>query len=203
MSISTYAELTTAVTNWLHRDDLSSYTADFVTLGEARIAREVRAQVMEQRATSTLSDSSAYINVPSDLIEWRALWLQTSPKTKLEYLPPEAFFERYPDTDSSTGQPVAYTIIGDELRFGPPPNSAYTIELWYFKKLTALSSSTNILFTGNPDLYLYAALSASQPFLKDDKRIATWEALYKQVRDQVNDTERNKRYGSGLRINVV
>lgn len=133
----------------------------------------------------------------------RALWLSTSPKIKLEYLVPEAFFERYPHSDTQTDKPKSYTILGDELRFGPFPDSAYTVELWYFKKLTALSSAVNTLFTGNPDLYLYAALCAAEPFMKNDKRIAVWEALYTKVKDQVNDTERAKRYGSGLRIQTA
>lgn len=193
----------TAITSWLKRADLSSNTADFITIGEARIGREVRAQIQEQRTTSALSTSSAYINLPSDFVEQRALWLQVSPKVKLEYLAPEAFFTRYPDADTATSEPVAYTIIGDEIRFGPAPDSAYTVELWYFKRLTALSSAVNTLFTNNPDLYLYAALCAAEPFMKNDKRIPIWEALYKQILDQVNDTERAKRYPTGLRIQVA
>lgn len=204
MAINTHATLQTAVSDWLKRADLSSYTADFIVIAEARIAREIRAQIQEQRTTSTLSTSSAYINLPSDFIEMRALWLSsTTPRVKLEYLVPEAFFERYPDADSDTDEPAAYTIIGDELRFGPAPNSAYTIELWYFKRLTALSSAVNTLFTNNQDLYLYAALCAAEPFMKNDKRIQVWETLYKQIRDQVNDMERAKRYGSGLRIQTA
>lgn len=202
--ISTYSELQTAITNWLKRSDLSSFTADFISIAEARIAREVRAQIQEQRTTASLSTTSAYINLPSDYVEQRALWLSsTSPKVKLEYLVPEAFFERYPDSDADADEPVAYTIIGDEIRFGPVPDSAYTVELWYFKRLTALSTSVNTLFTNNPDLYLYAALCAAEPFMKNDKRIQVWETLYKQIRDQVNDTERAKRYPTGLRIQTA
>jgi hypothetical protein len=190
--------LLTPISNWTKRADLSAYTADFITIGEARIAREVRAQIMEQRTTASVSTSTPYINLPSDYLEHRSLWISANPKKKLEYLPPDAFFERY--TTDQTGKPEAFTIIGDEIRFGDSPDSAYTVELWYFKKPAALSSAVNTLFTGNPDLYLYAALTATQPFLKDDKRIEVWEALYKQVRDQVNDTERTKRYPTGLRV---
>lgn len=203
MSISTYAELQSAISNWLHRSDLSSYTADFISIGEARIAREVKAQIQEQRTASTLSTTSAYINLPTDLLEMRVIWLDESPKVKLEFLSPDAFFERFTQTDTSTGKPVAFTIIGDEIRFGPYPDSAYAIELWYFKKLTALSSSTNTLFTSNPDLYLYASLCAAEPFLKNDKRIMVWESLYQKVRDQVNETERTKRFAPGMAIRSV
>lgn len=202
MSIQTYAELGTAVSNWLHRADLSAFAADFITIGEARINREVRAQIQEQRTTAPTSASSAYINLPSDYIEHRSLWLSTgTERQRLEYLAPEAFFERY--NAATTGRPIAFTVIGDELRFGPEPDSAYTVELWYWKRLPALSTAVHTLFTSNPDLYLYAALCAAEPFLKNDKRIQVWETLYAAIRDQVNDTERRKRYPTGMRITTA
>jgi hypothetical protein len=198
LSITTYAEAQAAVKNWLHRSDLDTYIPDFFTFGEARIAREVKARQMEQRVTSITSTSSPYINLPEDLVALRLLWLSSSTRVKLEYMPPDAFFERY--TDDVTGKPVAYTVIGDEVRFGPSPDSEYTVELWYYKKLTALSSATNSLFTVNPDLYVYAALCASAPFLKDDNRIAVWEMQFKMAKDSVNETHRETRYGANPRM---
>lgn len=200
MSISTYAELQSAITNWLKRSDLDSYAADFITLGEARIFREVRARVMEQRATSSLSTTSAYINVPSDLLELRAVWLTSGGVVRpLQYATPDVLLQKYNNT-SASGEPSFYTIIGDEMRFGPVPDSAYDVELWYYKRLTALSSAVNTLFTSNPDLYLYAALTSAIPFMKDDKRIAIWEQLYGQIRDQVNRTEEGGRRSPGMQM---
>jgi hypothetical protein len=85
--------------------------------------------------------------------------------------------------------PNFYTIFGDEVRFGPLPDSAYTVELWYYKKLAALSGAVNSLFTSNPDLYLYGTLAAATPFLKNDARVGLWEAQYASVRDQLNRSE--------------
>lgn len=47
MAITTYAELQTSVSNWLHRADLATYVPDLITMGETRIMREVRARPME------------------------------------------------------------------------------------------------------------------------------------------------------------
>lgn len=200
MSISTYAELEDAIENWLKRSDLADYIPDFITLGEARIFREVRARVMEQRTTSTLSTTSAYINVPSDLLELRSVWLTSGSVARpLQYALPDVLLRMYNNT-SGSGEPQWYTIVGDEMRFGPVPDSAYSVELWYYKRLTALSSSTNSLFSSNPDLYLYAALTSATPFLKDDKRIAIWEQLYGQIRDQVNKTEEAGRRSPGMQM---
>ena len=56
MSITTYAELKTAIADFLNRDDLSSVVDTFIDLAEARIQREIRHYKMEE--TDTLSASS-------------------------------------------------------------------------------------------------------------------------------------------------
>ena len=183
--ISTYNELKSAIGAWLHRDNLAPYIEDFITVGESRIGREVRSRLQQQRSTAT---ASTYINLPTDFLQMRALWLTNAGVlTKLQYVTPDALFSLYPSTD--TGIPLHFTIIGDEVRFGPIPSSGFTVELWYFKKLAALSSAVNSLFTSNPDLYLYAALCAATPFLKNDARIPVWEMQYGMVRDQLNRSE--------------
>jgi hypothetical protein len=63
------------------------------------------------------------------------------------------------------------------------------VEIWYFKKLAALSTAVNSLFTSHPDLYLYASLCAATPFLKNDNRIPIWEMQYGMVKDQLNRSE--------------
>ena len=198
MSIQTYAELQTSVTNWLARADLSAFVSDFITIGESRIGREVRSRVQEQRVTTT---TSTYINVPSDFLALRSLWITFSGRRKeLQYVVPDMIFAMYP---SSTGIPRHYTIFGDEIRFGPTPDAAYDVELWYYKKLTALSSAVNTLFTGNPDLYLYASLVAAQGKLKNDRQIALWEIQYGQIRDQLNRSEEMARRGTAMQIVVA
>src|SRR5574338_369621 len=138
MAISTYTELQAAVKSCLHRasvgdTNLSDAVPDLISIGEARINREVRSLVQEQRATSSLS--GAYVNVPSDMLEIRAVWVTTGGIAyKLDYATPDALFAMYPDT-SASGIPKWYTIIGDELRFGPVPDSTYTVEIWYIKRL--------------------------------------------------------------------
>src|SRR5688500_16007598 len=109
--ISTYAELQTAITNWLHRSDLSAYIADFISLGEARIGREVKARQMEQRVSTT--PTSAYSSLPADYVSTRAIRITGSTLGWLDYVTPDEFFNNFPSTVSSTSK--KYTIFGDEL----------------------------------------------------------------------------------------
>jgi len=67
MSITTYAELQTAVGAWLHRSDLTGIIPDLITLGEKRIFRKARCRVMESALTGTIA--SGVIAVPSDYLE--------------------------------------------------------------------------------------------------------------------------------------
>ena len=200
MSISTYAELQQAILDWTHRADLSNFTADFITIATARLMREIRSVDMEQRTTSTLDSTTPYVTVPTDLHEVKAVWLTSGGLiTRLDYLPPNALLQMYP-TASASGEPDHYTIIGSEFRFGPWPDSNYTVEIWYFKRLPALSSSLSTLFTNSPDLYFFAAMVEAHSFMKDANGRAYWEARYQDIKNQVNQSEEGGRRAPGMQM---
>ena len=54
MSITTYAELKSAIANWLLRDDLTSVIPDFIALAEADMNRAIRHWRMEKRSTAEI-----------------------------------------------------------------------------------------------------------------------------------------------------
>ena len=202
MSISTYSELQTAVANWLNRDTLTSRIPEFITLAEARIARKLRVTGMEARDTSiTTVAGTEYYTLPSDYLEMRNIQLNTNPRQRLKYRTPEQLDTEYPTT--TTGVPTIYTIIGTELQLRPIPAAANTLEIAYYKKLAALSSSnTTNWFTANaPDLLLYGALIEAEPFLYNDARIAIWKGLFDQSIAEWNlQADRARHSGSALVI---
>jgi hypothetical protein len=196
MALTTYAELQTAVANHLHRADLTSRIPEFITIGEARISREIRCRIQEVRVTATADD---YMSLPSDFLAMRNVFLTSAGRRyKLQSVGADSLIEMFPST--STGLPTHYAIIGDEMALGPAPSGTYTVDMWYYKRLTALSSSVNTLFTYNPDLYLYATLAAAGPYIRDQKQLALWEALYEKTKAQVNGSESEGRYGTGLQM---
>jgi hypothetical protein len=196
MSISTYAELVTALENWTHRDGLDNRIPEFIVLAEARIGREVKARQMEQRVSTS---AAQIVDVPSDFVSMRAIRIQGSSIGWLDYMSPDKYFSTTPSDTTSTIK--KYTIFGDEIVFPATPTG--TVEMWYFKKLAALSSATNTLFTSNPDLYLYGAMAAATPFLKKWTDMPAWEGLFQQVRDSVNDSHRLGRYPTGMSVKVA
>ena len=203
MSISTYSDLQNAIVVWTKRADLANYYADFITMAEGRIQGEIRSRDMEERSTASLSSTTPYITLPTDFLELRALWLTSGGVARaLKYATPAALLQMYPDT-SATGEPNWFTIIGTEIRCGQVPDSTYSAELWYYKRLAALSSSVPTLFTNNPDLYLSASLVVAFQYIKDEERAAFWDGQYQTVKARVNMTEERGRRGRSMQMVAV
>ena len=67
MAITTYAELQTAVSNWLDRTDLTARAPEFIALAEASMQRDIRHYSMEARAALTID--GRYEDLPADWSE--------------------------------------------------------------------------------------------------------------------------------------
>ena len=198
MAITTYAELQTAVKNWLHRSDLDTYIPDLITMGETRIMREVRARPMEASFTDTIS--SGTIALPSNYLELKYAYINRSPVQFLKRQKAQMLYEKYP-TRSAAGLPKFIAREGSTFIFGPYPDGDYTVAGVYYQDIGPVSSSAHSLFTENPDLYLFAALCEAEPFMKNDKRIVVWEAKYQKIKNDVNGLrDREDLSGSDLQM---
>ena len=74
----------------------------------------------------------------------------------------------------------------------PRPDSAFTLEYEYAGWPDALATTaTNTLLTRWPNIYLYAALAESAPYLQHDDRDPLWEQKFQDaVRDARIESER-------------
>ena len=196
MSISTYAELKTAVANFLARTDLDDQIPNFIQLAEARMSRELETREQEKRATATLAASDVYVALPTDLREIREVKLNTSPVKVLTYFSPSSLDQQY--SASTGGKPVGYSVVGRELKVRPIPDSSYTAEIVYIATLPAISdSSTPTLFTRSPDIYLYGALAEAYAYLLDEQRAAQYDEKFTRAINEVKLDEERSHYGSG------
>ncbi len=181
MALSTYAELRTSIGDWLNRSDLSATIPDFISLAEAQIERTLRTRQMMARANASLE--SEYGTVPSDFLEVKSLKLtSTNPLTPLEFLSIDDM-DQARSQYTASNKPRFFTVVGNQFRIAPTPDTTYTAELIYFAKLTKLSNSvaSNWLLASSPDIYLYGALLQAAPYLQDDARIQTWATLYERA----------------------
>tara|TARA_R110002167_G_scaffold100902_3_gene263241 strand:+ start:3377 stop:4000 length:624 start_codon:yes stop_codon:yes gene_type:complete len=199
MAISNYTELKASIANFLARDDLTAQIPDFISLAEARMAREMQARSQEKRATATLTAGDAFVSLPTDLRSIRLVKLNTAPTEVLEYYTPTRVNEIY--ANNSSGKPKGYTIIGGEIKFAPTPDSSYTAEIVYSEGVPSLSDSntTNTILTRHPDAYLYGALASASVYLMDDQKATVYEQLFTRALEEIKrEEERGKHAGSGL-----
>ena len=201
MAISNYSELNTAVANWLDRDDLTDRIPEFIALAEARFNRLLRIRAMETKQTASTVASQRNLALPTNFIQMRNLQINTSPITSLEYITPEIYDRLY--GGSGTGTPKAYTILADEIQLGPIPASAQTVEMLFYKRFDALTSSapTNWVITNAPDVYLYGCLLEAEPFIMNDPRVQLWATAFQQaISDMQEQDNKDRHSGSALRV---
>lgn len=195
MAITTYSELKTAVADWLNRSDLTSAIPNFIALAEAQMNRQIRHRKMVTRATATLD--TPYFSVPADWKETIRFQLNTNPVTPLVFVTPEQLLE---DSQmySAANQPMFYTTVGRQFEVLPQPDGSYEAELLYYAKIPSLSDAapTNWLLTESPDIYLYATLIQSSPYLKEDERTAIWTSLYEKLVEDMRVADERARIGS-------
>jgi hypothetical protein len=187
MALTTYAELKTSVGDWLNRTDLATAIADFVSLAEAQIERQLRTRQMIVRANASFAAAAEYGTVPDDFLETKSIKLDTNPITYLSFQTIDAMDQLSNTTYLSSGKPLYFSIVGSQFRLLPIPDGAYTAELVYYAKLAKLSNTntTNWLLTQAPDVYLYGSLLQAAPYLQDDARISVWSSLYQAGLEQL------------------
>jgi hypothetical protein len=184
MALSTYSELKSAIETWLARQgdtNISSNAADFVTLAEARLNRDLPLRVMHTTTTLTGTISSRAVALPSDFIEPIALFLTTfGEEEMLKPLVAGNFEYR-----TTSGTPVAWCINGTNIDLDAPCDQAHTFSFRY-RKSFALSDAapTNWLLTNHPDCYLSACMVEAGIFAEDE-RASSWEQRLRSAIDSI------------------
>ncbi len=198
MSLSTYADLQTAVASWLHRADLTAITPDLIRLGELRIFREVRCRDMETALSGTIANG--VIALPSDYLDLKFAYIDATPVSKLDRASASQIYEQYPYR-SASGKPTSIAREGSNFIFGPYPDSGYAVKGIYYAEPVSIATTANALFVANPDLYLFAALCEAAPYIQDDPRVQLWEGKYASIKQQIA-WEDSEEYGSGAGMAV-
>lgn len=191
MALTSYSTLKSSIADWLNRDDLTSVIPDFISLAEAQIERKVPTQKMVKRANATID--TPFSALPADFVSAKSLVLtSTAPVQPLVFLS-EDELDAKKWTYRTTGKPVYFALIGNQIEVLPAPDTGYTAELTYVATLAKLSDSntSNWVLERHPDVYLYGSLLQAAPYLRDDERVALWTTLYGQaLEDMIVQNER-------------
>jgi hypothetical protein len=211
MALDNYSDLQTAVLTWLGRAgdaSISSSVPDMITLFEAEARRRMRTMFNETESTITTVAGTAEYPLPSYFGGFRSTPTVTSndPVIELLYVTPEEANATWvgSEANDSEGPLVAYTIIGQNIKFFPTPQEADTVSFSYVQGITGLVSApggVNWLLTNHPDAYLFGTLAEAEPFVGDDDRFPLWLQRREQVFESILLADRKARWsGAPLQI---
>jgi hypothetical protein len=190
MSLTTYLGLKDSIEAWSHRNDVASRLDDFIDLAESEMLKWIRIRDMETRATAVTS--GRYLSLPSDFLEMRRLRM-ISGAQYFEVLSstPEGMY-----ITQDSGMPKLFTVTS-QVEFDRTPDSAYTVEMQYYGKPTALSASntSNSILTKYPNIYLFGSLWALYLWALQEDKAEYYYGKLMQAIQTANREDKKGRHG--------
>ena len=193
--LDNYDNLIKDVIDWSHRNDLGIKIPAFIQLAEnAMYSNEIEVlTIRSMEIISTALTAGQYLALPPDFESARSVRLVTGDNGgELRFQTPEQMFKQV-----ATGRPNFFSVVGNELQFDRVPDSAYTIEIQYYRKAPSLNVAvqTNDILTNHPSIYLYGALSQLYIYSQDDQQAAKYGQLFIDSIKGANKADKKGRYG--------
>lgn len=188
----------------ISQSDLSVAVLDgLIAAGETRCYRELRSST--QDTSFSIQTTANLAPLPADFLELRGA-PYVAKKAAATYQPWEAVQNAIQLGDQTfiASNPIRYTFQGDNLLFFPAQPDGTQITGQYYKRFADLSTGLNAYFTRHSDVFIYAALAESGPFLGEQSRLATWEQKYSYLIQSAQEQERRRTSrGSKLQARVA
>jgi hypothetical protein len=180
MAITTYAELQTAIGDWLNRADLDQKIPDFIRLAESTLNDVLRQADMVTQSTG-VTITAGRATLPSDALEVVYAQVGSAEDEPLEQITPQQLTMLRRTRTRDAANPRFFAIIGRQIVVTPTPSSG-TLDLDYYQRIPALTTSntTNWLLDDAPHVYLYTSLLHATPFLMDDARYQVFQNTVSQ-----------------------
>lgn len=189
----TYAQLTTAIKNWMENDS-TEFATDLDTiigLAELRIIRETDLDEFKKYATAPLFAADKFIEKPSDFVADR--WMKVQDVSTSVYYPmlrkDVSFLNEYWPNETLQGRPKFYADWNDtEFVCAPIPDDAHVVTLAYTYRPAGLSSGNTTSWLGNnaSDVLLWACLVEAAAYMKEQPAdIQLWEQKYQDAKNSL------------------
>jgi hypothetical protein len=190
MAITNYAELKTAILNFMERQELSGDVEQFIALAEARLNRIVDASEADAILAGTIGSRRLPL-AAIDFNEIKAVILIDAGEERILLPKVDGTFP-YADT---FGEPDQWAIDGSGIDFNCLLSKAYQFRVRYSGRLKLSDAApTNDFLTKNPDIYLSAAIVWGGAFIRDDAMIAQYKSAWDEFVFEANhETAQNKR----------
>jgi len=158
---------------------LLSVMDNFLRIVESRVNRQLSIQKQVIRTSLLMEENKEYYGLPADFKALRDIetYSVESPQNK------STLYFRTPEQMNAIegGSFVGsyYNIIANQLHV-LPPNPANMIEIAYYRKLPALTStdSHNWISDDNPDVYVFGLMVEISSFVKDAEAARLWDSRF-------------------------
>jgi len=197
MAISTYQELKTLILTWTRITNIDSVVDDVIDMCESQIfgneSEGLLVRELETRATAVTSTSNRFVELPVRFLKMRRLNITTTNVSEVYQKAPGALV-----IQTGSARPT-YFSAASQIEFDIQPDSAYDLEMLYFKRTTALSDTdtTNTVLTNYPDIYLQGCLWWAYDFSGEEIKAAERQkAFYAAIRG-ANKKDVKGRHGPG------
>lgn len=198
--MNTFNDLSSAIAQYLHRNDLLPMIPTFIQLAEARFNRELRTAEQEKTAYHVVTDGDVIL--PADFLELRVMYIDGK---RADYQSPDQL-ARLVDNDIRM-TPPAYTIQDRSFKIFPQGTVSVPVEtrILYFSYVPALGliDQSNWLLTKHPDAYLYHSLVAARGFVVDDQRMASWQMMANEAMAGIRRSSDAMLYGPNMTIRAA
>ena len=198
MALDSFTNLKASIRTQSTRSEMSDdHIEDFIQMAEAEMYSNsiapIRFRSMESRQTASLSAAARFLALPTDFLEMRALRLILSGSSPdVKYRAPDQL-----SLNGTSGKPRFYTVTS-QLEFDRVPDSAYTIEMLLYIKLTALSSSnaSNAILADHPQVYLFGSLWALWLQAQEEEKAEFYYGKFIGAIKGVISGDKKGKYGS-------
>lgn len=197
MSISTYAELKTALTNWSKRSDLTAQLGDFIALAESDM--QVRLKLVDFEDISTVSVVAGVGPVPTGFNGARSAYWDGNLDTPVKYIPPSQF-----DTQrNKSGTPAFFTVVGTDLLVSP--SNTGDLVVTHKTRFVPLSdvATTNVLLNNFPDAYLHGSLAQLYSYCYDTQMAAFHGALFDNAVKRIIKDNIDRKYPGPIAVRAM
>lgn len=195
MNFASYALFRTAVQTVIDGDDISQSSISTAVLdliigaGEQRVYRDVRSSTQDASFSITISENLAPL--PADCMEVSSVYFPNFPS--LTY---EAFEVLQTNlqlgTNSTSANARRFSLQGDSLIFDPAQADGAIVLGQYYKRFPDIVTGLNTFFNRFPDLFMYAALAESAPYIGEVIRLPEWKERYVTIAQSANEFERRR-----------
>lgn len=204
MPLDNYSNLKASIKARSKRNDVTDADLnDYIVQAEAEFYNNeiapIRIRAMEARARADADTASRFLELPDDFLNMRALHIVADNGNQdITFMTPELL-----SVKNETGRPRFFTVT-TQLEFDKTPDSAYTVEMQYLKKITALddTNTTNDILTQAPNIYLYGGLWA---LFEDYQEFDVAQYYYNRFIGAIqglNKTDKRGRYGPAPKMRI-